>query len=660
LEAKLLYYLAGVPLLGVIAQWLAWRLRLPSILLLLGFGVALGALGLNPDVLLKNVVAGDAAAAAGGDEIGPRLLFPVVSLAVAVVLFEGGLTLRLGELKQAGRDVLRLCTIGALVSWMLTAAAAHYLLQMEWDVAALIGAILVVTGPTVIGPLLRQIQPERRVGSIAKWEGIVVDPIGAVLAVLVFEVIVHGGRSTLGDLAIVVLKTAAVGCGMGFATGVLLAQLVRRFWLPDFLQGVFFLAAALGAFALSNLLQRESGLVTVTVLGVYLANQKQASIKHVIEFKEHLVVLLISCLFIVLGSRLRLSALLELGWAGLCFLAVMIVVVRPASVFLATIGSRLNWRERLFLALLAPRGIVAAAVTSVFALELLHQAHRSPQPHMQAIAGQAQALVPVTFLVIVGTVSVYGLTAGWVARRLKLAQPNPQGVLFAGAEPWMRAVALAVREEGFPVLLVDTNFRNVSAARQAGLPAECVSILSEHVREELDLSGIGRLLALTPNDEVNALAAREFAHLFGRANVYQIAPWDVGTGKRQSVAEHLRGRRLFRDKLTHDELEQRVERGAQIKTTRLAEEFSLDDFERLYGPSVVLLFVVEDRRRLKVCTGGEDKRPLSGQTVIALVDQPAERGADSTETDSEAAGDEPGGEREAGSSKTLETKQEPK
>jgi NhaP-type Na+/H+ or K+/H+ antiporter len=618
LEAKLFYYLAGVPLLGVAAQWLAWRLRLPSILLLLAFGVTLGAIGLDPDKILAEVTQ-----ASGDQDVGPRLLFPVVSLVVAIVLFEGGLTLRLSELRQSGGAVLRLCTIGVLVSWVLTAAAAHWLVAFDWEIAALLGAILVVTGPTVIGPLLRHIQPERRIGSIAKWEGIVVDPIGAVLAVIVFEIIAPEGRHatgevTMADMAMVLFYTIMVSSILGLATGILLAQLVRRYWIPDFLQGVFFLAAALGVFAVSNILHRESGLVTVTVLGIYLANQKQASIKHVVEFKEHLVVLSISCLFIVLGSRLELSSLLDLRVGGALFLAAMILVVRPASVLLATIGSELNLRERTFLAVLAPRGIVAAAVTSVFALELLQQIHRQAEnEHLQMLADEAEQLVPLTFLVIVGTVSIYGLAAGPVARWLELARPNPQGILFAGAEKWIRQIAKAIHEEGFAVLLVDTNYRNVSAARQSGLRAECASILSEHIREEMDLGGIGRLLALTPNDEVNALASREFAHLFGRANVYQLSPWDTGTGKRESVGEHLRGRRLFHGKMTWEELEQRVEQGEQIKKTRITEEFTFDDFRRRYA-GAVLLFVLENGK-LRVCTGREERPPAPGEAVIALV-----------------------------------------
>lgn len=623
MEERLFYYLAGVPVAGIFAQWLAWRLRLPSILLLLASGVVLGNLfGLNPDELLQNV-----AAASPESSIGPTLLFPLVSLAVAVVLFEGGLTLRLAELRESGGDVLRLCTIGVAVSWALLTVAAWQIVGIDLRVSALLGAILVVTGPTVIAPLLRHIQPDHRVGSVVKWEGIVIDPVGAVLAVLVFQVIGSDGQAAFSDALITLLITTAIGSVLGFSAGMLLVYLLKKYWIPDFLQGVVFLAAALGVFALSNWLQRESGLVTVTLLGIYLANQKQASIKHVVEFKEHLVVLFVSCLFIVLGSRLDIHQVLELGPRGLLFLAATIVVVRPLSVYLATLGSKLNVRERTFLACLAPRGIVAAAVTSIFSLELLHMAHAEhASPELRQLAADVERLVPLTFLVIVGTVAVYGLSAGPLARRLGVADPDPQGILFAGAERWIRKVALALQAEGFSVLLIDTNYRNVSAARQEGVPAECASILSEHVREEIDLGGIGRLLALTPNDEVNALAVREFVHLFGRANVYQIEPWDTTAGRRQSVGEHLRGRALFGEQLTHEDLALRIERGDEVKKTRITEEFTFDDFQDRYGGAALLLFVVDADKKLTVCTD-QNTRVTAGQTVVALVGETARNSA---------------------------------
>lgn len=617
-EHSFFYYLAGVPLLGIAAQWLAWRLRLPSILLLLGIGVAAGSV-VNPDELLAHLAEVDAA----DSPLGSRLLFPIVSLSVAVILFEGGLTLRFHELKEAGAGVLRLVTVGALASWALTTGAAIVLLGLDVRIAALVGAILIVTGPTVVAPMLRQIQPSRRVASAVKWEGIVIDPIGAALAVLVFEfVFASAGDATFAAIAAMLFKTIAIGGVLGLATAGLLVQAVKRYWVPDFLHGVGFLTVAMGVFALSNLLQEESGLVTVTVLGIALANQKSVSIHHVLEFKEHLRVLLISCLFIVLGSRVDPLDVWNLGFGGAAFLAVMILVVRPASVFLATIRSTLTYPERIFLGFLAPRGIVAAAVSSVFALKLA--AWSGVGAGSESFAAQADALVPITFLVIVGTVFVYGLFAAPLARLLKLAEPNPQGILFAGAEPGIREIAKQVQAEGIAVLLVDTNYANIAAAKMAGLPAECASILSEHVREESDLAGIGRLLAMTANDEVNSLAVREFSQVFGRANVYQLSPWDEGSGKRTSISEHLRGRLLFHDKLSHDALAARFEQGGQIKATLLTDEFSYEDFRSRYGDSAIVLFVIDEAKQLGICTVEEPVVPKAGLTIVTLVDPVAD------------------------------------
>lgn len=608
-------YLAGVPLLGLLAQWLAWRLRLPAILLLLGFGMLLGLL-VRPDELLVELTGSD------DPMVGPKLLFPIVSLAVAAILFEGGLTLKFSELKSSGAIVVRLVTVGALVTWVLASLAAWLLLGLDPRLAALLGAILVVTGPTVVMPLLRHIRPSRRIASIVKWEGIVIDPVGAVLAVLVFRHLfgqeANGSAvATMENLA----KTLASGVLIGAGAALLLAQAVRRYWLPDFLHGAMFLAVALAAFAASNWLQPESGLITVTLMGIVLANRRDIRVNHVLEFKEHLGILLISMLFIVLGSRLQVADLVAVGPKGLVFLALLILVIRPAAVLLSTVRSPLTFQERLFLAFLAPRGIVAASVASVFAFELVAMSNHADL--------QAAEIVPLTFFVIVGTVSVYGLLSGPLARRLKLADPDPRGILFAGAEQWVRDIARVLREEGFPILLVDTNYANVAKAKMEGLPADCCSILSEHVRDELDLSGIGRLLAMTLNDEVNTMAVRELVHQFGRANVYQLASRERGSGKRVSIAEHLRGRKLFGEQVYHDAIALRLAAGGVVKKTQLTRSFSYDDFERRHGTNAILLFVIDEERRLLIRTAGDRKRPVAGQTVVAIVTEPSAGAASS-------------------------------
>ena len=600
----------------MLAQLIAWWIRVPSILLLLGFGVLLG-LWMNPDLMLQELSHSDES----GGGLGPKIVFPLVSLAVAVILFEGGLSLSFHELKNAvGGAIVRLCTIGVAVSWVLGSLLAWWLLGIQLKLAILLGAVLVVTGPTVVAPLLRHIRPNPKIGSVVKWEGIIIDPIGAILAVLVFEQFFHSHGvhapevTSFWNPVILILKTAAIGIGFGCAAAWILSQFVKRYWLPDYLHGLAFLASAIGVFGLSNWLMHESGLVTVTVMGIYLANQKQISIEHVVEFKENLGVFLISCLFIVLGSRLDLTVLGEVGWRGVVFVLLMILIVRPLSVFAAMWKSGLSREEQIFLAFLAPRGIVAAAVVSVFALRIMADAEPGSE-----LMKDAAVLVPATFMLIVGTVSVYGLGAATLARRLGLAEANPQGILFGGATAWIRDVAEILQTNGYPVVLVDTNYQNVSAAKMKGLTAHCKSILSDYVHEEVNLAGVGRFLALTKNDAVNAMAAIDFSHLFGSQNVYRLLPSDAGKGHRSKVGEVSKGRELFQDDWGEERFQLAYYQGFRPKLTGISEEFTFEDFEAKYGDKVLVLFVVDENRLLHINTAEYELEPKPGQSVIAMV-----------------------------------------
>jgi hypothetical protein len=325
--------------------------------------------------------------------------------------------------------------------------------------------------------------------------------------------------------------------------------------------------------------------------------------------------LLISVLFIVLSSRIETADLRNLGWQAAAFLGVLLLVVRPAATLIATLGTPLSLSERAFLGWLAPRGIVAAAVASVFSLELsLHVGGDG------GFGDDLARLVPLTFLVIVGTVAVYGLTAAPLARWLKIADPNPQGILFAGADPFAVAVAQVLDKLGFQVLMVDTNEGNVAAARMAGLPTSNASILSEFVREEVELGGIGRLLAVTHNDEVNTLAALEFADHFGRSNVYQLPPQKHESARREPGVPHLRGRFLFAKDAQHDRLAGRIAEGHVVKATRLTEEFDYDAFRNLYGETALILFIIEAGGRLEIRTAQSDATPKPGQTLVCLVE----------------------------------------
>ena len=584
--------IAAIIILGVGAQWLAWRLKLPSILLLLLTGFLVGPVfGLvHPDELL-------------GD-----LLFPVVSLSVAIILFEGGLSLRFSELPRIGGVIFKLISIGALITWAIGTLGAHYILGISWPIAVLLGAILIVTGPTVIGPLLRQIRPQGSTAVILKWEGILIDPVGAVLAVLVFEVILAGEFSAVPSALVAgVLQTVLIGTVFGLAAAGFMILIMRRYWVPDFLHNSVALLLAMGAFVASNVLQPESGLLTVTVMGLALANQPWVTIRHIVEFKENLRVLLIGSLFILLAARLQVGDVLSLGWQGLAFLGLLVLVARPLSVWVSAWRSDLNNAEKTFMSWMAPRGIVAASVSSLFAFELVEAGYP-----------EAQKLVSVTFLVIVGTVTLYGLTAGPLARWLGLSEADPQGVLIVGAHKFGRAVAATLQAQGIRALLLDSNEANVPAGLRAGLDVRMGDVLSESTMDELDLQGIGRLLALTSNHEVNSLAALHFGELFTRAEVFQVAA-AAGASTQEEYPTHLRGRCLFGAKNSYRWFDEQLDHGAVIGAVPLTEAFGYEALQESVGGTAVPLFLVTSRGGLLVYTADAQPIPRAGQTLICLL-----------------------------------------
>lgn len=604
-----LVYLSLILILGVAAQWLAWRFKMPSILLLLAFGFALGQFsGVRIDDFL-----------APGDGHSSPLL-SAVGLFVAIILFEGGLTLRFTELKESGLPILRLCTVAVALSFGATTAFMFYVLGYDIRLAALIGSILTVTGPTVIAPLLRHVNPTRKMASIVKWEGIVVDPIGAILAVLVFK---FAMAADFAAARIEIFRALAVLVAVGVIGALILAKIVetllRKHLVPDYLQPVFLLAVVALAFTGSNLIENEAGLLTVTVLGIALANQRSISVRHILEFKENLRILIISILFIVLSGRITAE---ELGGAlgsGLYLLAFLVLIGRPVSVFLSLMFSdRTNLKERTFLAFLAPRGIVAAAVTSIFALEFEEAAsHNRFGPELSPIIeAQSKELVALVFLIIVGTVLIYGLSASPLARRLGLAAREITGVLFAGADKWARAAAKILHDDGYRVLLLDTNYSNISAAKMLGLEAQRANILSEFAEEELDLNGLGTLLAGTANDEVNSMAAQRFIHQFGRAGVWQLVPADRETHHRTAISGEIRSQNAFMNRPDHRLLSKITAEGGQMKKTRLTEVFDFGKFRDTY-PGAIVMFL-SDSRGLRPAPAELEKVPVDSN-IYALI-----------------------------------------
>jgi NhaP-type Na+/H+ or K+/H+ antiporter len=578
------------------AQWLAWRIRIPSILILLFLGFAAGpVLGLlDPDALM-------------GD-----LLFPFISLSVGIILFEGGLTLRLNELPVIQNVITRLVTVSALVTWALATTAALLILKLSFPIALLLGAILIVTGPTVVGPLLRQIRPKGRIGAVLKWEGILIDPIGAIIAVLVFEAIVVSQTAEIQEVIIDIARTIGsaitVGGFIGITMAALLVFLLWQRLVPDYLQNAVTLMIVAVAFAVSNFIQPESGLITTTVMGIILANQAYASVRHIEEFTENIQVMLIGALFILLSARVSLNDILSVGPSALLFLAIMIAVVRPISAYFATAGSELTWKEWLFASVMAPRGIVAAAVASIFAFELSH------------VGGfkEAELLVPFTFVIIVGTVLFYGLAADPIARMLGLSERNPQGVLFVGSHRFARAIAKALQDQGFRTMLLDTNANNIRLGEEEGLTTYYGNALSEHLLENLDLSGIGRMFAMTANNEINSLASLHFPEVFSRAEVYQLST-NEPMNEQDAGPQHLRGRFLFDKEMTYSHIFELLQEGAVVEVFTLNEQFTAEQYLQTYGARSIALFVIDERKQLLINTADIGIDPQDGQTLISLI-----------------------------------------
>jgi NhaP-type Na+/H+ or K+/H+ antiporter len=613
-------YLALVVALSVACQWVAWRLRMPSILLLLVAGFGIGQAVRAEDVL------------------GRDMLFDGVSLLVGIILFEGSMSLRLKQLRGLGKPVRRLCSVTVVLACVMITAAA-WALGFDLRVALLIGAILVVTGPTVINPILRSLRPTRRVSSLLRWEGIVVDPIGAVLALLVFRAVVAGepGRA-LTSVLLALASTVGIGFSIALLLGVLLETLMRRRAIPEFLHGAVFLAAAIGALVASDALQPESGLLTVTVLGIYLGNRPKLHLEQVAEFSEHLQVLFVGALFVVLAGRVTPSELLAVAPTAGLFLAALVLVVRPVSVLVGLWRTKVSRQERTLLACMAPRGVVAAAVTSVFALSLGQAAEQftaragnaaGPQRQgllaqaqdLAALAAQAEKMVPLVFLVIVATVAIYGLGVRPLADRLGLAAANPQGVLFVGVNSWVVDVAVLLREADIPVLIVARNSASLAPARRAGLTTVTANILSEFAVKDLDVAGIGHFIACTPEDEVNATAARQFARVFGGANTYQLHRdgYTVGTGdERRDTARHLSARYAFSPPLSRAELDRRVAGGLAVSRFDLTPEFTLEDFQQRFGEGAVILFAQRAPGTIDV-VNRRTKLPTDSGMLLALV-----------------------------------------
>lgn len=507
--------LAGIIVLGILAQWLAWRIKVPAILPLIIIGLLVGPLSAymteNGAKLLEPVY--NEATETG---LFPgEYLFYFVSLSIGIILFEGGLTLKRKEISDVGPVILKLITVGSFITFLGAGLAAHYIMGLNWAISFLFAALIIVTGPTVIAPILQNVPLNRNVSTVLKWEGILIDPIGALVAVIVFEFI----RSTEGSMAytshafITFTQIIFIGLALGAVAAWSLYQLIKHDLIPHYLLNVFTLAFVLTVFVFSDMIAHESGLLSVVIMGMVLGNMEVPRIKDILDFKESLSVLLISILFILLAANIDIAEL-ELvlkDWRSYALLGFVAFVLRPLGVFFSTRGSDLKVKEKLFISWVGPRGIVAAGIASLFGITLTRE----------NIEG-AEYITPLVFLIVLGTVFLNAASARIVARLLKVIQETSEGILIVGSSTASRVIGKYLQDNGRHVVLIDNNDYNVRKAVNMGLKAFNLNIYSDDLSEQFDLLDTGYLIAMTSSPDVNEYAARHYARLFGENGTYRL------------------------------------------------------------------------------------------------------------------------------------------
>ncbi len=603
-----LLLLSFIGLLGLLCQWLAWRAKLPAILFLLVIGILLGPVfgALQPDDLFG------------------ELLFAFVSLSVAIILFEGSLTLKRKEFSEIGDVVRNLVSYGALVNGLIVSVATHFLTGISWSLSALFGAIMVVTGPTVIMPMLRTVKPNALLAKTLRWEGIVIDPLGALFAVLVFEWIVAQQTST--DTVSVLLhfgQTVALGTLLGVVVGYGFGLVLRHRLLPEYLHNFGAIAFVTSTFALSNTLMHESGLLAVTIMGIWLANMPGVHTREILNFKENVTLVLVSTLFIILSARIDFEALAALGWSALGVLLVMQFIARPVKVFLSTYGSNFTRNERLLLAWVGPRGIVAAAISAVFALKL--ELLQIPD---------AELLVPLAFSVIIGTVVIQSATARLLTNYLGVNAPDTQGYLIIGANSVAVTIGKALQDIDIDCILCDTDWQDIRAARMAGLKTYHGNVMSEHADLHLDLTNLGGMVGLSRNHAVNSTAAIRFREDFGPRKIF-ILPSALANKPQYKYGsnENYVGRILLGSSGTYHKLYNWVyQYKAEIKSTTISEAYPYSQWLEDNDPSSTLpVFSINESGELYWITEGDNKEPGPGWKIFALAKPSARTSAASEE-----------------------------
>lgn len=505
--------LAGIIILGILAQWVAWKFKIPAILPLILIGLLVGPIAaayLSEDgsKWIEPIWNGEKGLFPGEN------LYYFVSLAISVILFEGGLTLKRDEIKNVGPVITKLITLGSAITFFGAGIVAHYIFELGWEMSFLFSGLIIVTGPTVITPILRNIPLKKDLSTVLKWEGILIDPIGALVAVLVFEFISVGGDGGFTKTALIEFgKILLFGTTFGFTFAHALAYAINKKLIPHYLLNVVSLSTVLLVFVESEVFAHESGLLAVVVMGMVLGNSKLKNIKELLYFKESLSVLLISMLFILLAANINIEDLMLLyTWKTAALFAIVVFIIRPLAVFASTTNSNLKLNEKLFISWVGPRGIVAAGIASLFGSKLLKE----------GVEG-AEYITPLVFMIVLGTVVLNATTARLFAKMVGVFLKTSNGILIVGASKPSRLIARFLKDKGKRVVLIDTNKKFIEQALEDGLEALNQNIYDENLTDNIELNDVGYLIALTANDSVNIHTLNSFSKDFGEHGSYKIA-----------------------------------------------------------------------------------------------------------------------------------------
>lgn len=507
--------LAGIIILGIVAQWVAWRLKLPAILPLILIGLLVGPIATlyteDGSKLIEPIWNGTKGLFPGDG------LYYFVSLAISIILFEGGLTLKRAEIANVGPVITKLITVGSMVTFFGAGIAAHYIFRLSWQLSFLFSALIIVTGPTVITPILRNIPLKKDVSTVLKWEGILIDPIGALAAVLVFEFISVGGGTGYTQTALIEFgKILLFGTTFGFTFAHALAFAIKKDWIPHYLLNVVSLSVVLLVFVESDLFAHESGLLAVVVMGMVLGNMNLPNLKELLYFKESLSVLLISILFILLAANINIQDLeLLKTWNTAWLFLIVVFLIRPIGVFLSSLGSGLKWNEKLFIGWVGPRGIVAAGIASLFGSKLL----------ANGVSG-AEYITPLVFMIVLGTVLFNATTARIFAKLIGVFLTKSEGILIIGASKISRLIGSYLKKNKRHVVLIDNNQTNIDKSKKLGLEAFAADIYSDSLSDYIELSDVGYVMAMTGNPEINKYAIEKFTKDFGENGSFRLIDAD--------------------------------------------------------------------------------------------------------------------------------------